>query len=615
MLSPLKHALLRGCLVTCLLWAGAGHGMAQGTAEAGGQAISYQGRLVRAGQAANGSHDFQFLLMDAATGGQVLGTVVTNALTVRQGVFTASLAFAPELFTGAARWIEVRVRPTPATGTAGGDYVVLERQKVQFTPYAYRAVTASTVTTVPVQSLPASVPLKNSEGKLDSGLIGGDIARTGDLASLAQTVQQAQALIQSQATTLAQLQTQVATLTQENAALRQSVESAAAPTRSGWMVASLDPMDPALTGAGFKLAFSTTEQSWRAGGGTAAPSSRTTASAVWTGEEWLIWGGLGSASTPLNSGSGYRPGTDSWADINASDPPQARRDHTAVWTGEEMIVWGGFGSSVLNTGGRYSRKNLSWRAIATVNAPDARSRHGAAWTGRRMVVFGGWSPTGFRNDGGAYDPATDTWATLPTAGAPSARAEATVIWTGSGVLVWGGAGAPATGAFLRCDANGIPVAWESLPVLEGFAPRHLHVAAWDGRRFMVWGGRDSATGSFLGDGAVLDMDTRTWTRMSATGSPSPRMGAMGAWTGDELLVFGGGDAVGPILGGSAWRMSTGTWRALSSGAPAIARYRGVAAWTGSEFLVFGGQGTGGFVGQLQRLAASPAWHFFRKGPN
>jgi len=591
------------------------HGWAQATSEAGGQAISYQGKLVRGGQPANGSHDFQFWLMDAATGGQALGTVITNALMVKQGVFTASLAFAPDLFTGASRWIEVRVRPTASGGVASGDYVVLERQKVQFAPYAYRAMTASTVTTVPVQSLPASVPLKNSEGKLDSGLIGGDIARTGDVASLAQTVQQAQALIQTQATILAQLQTQVATLTQENAALRQSVESAAAPTRSGWMVASLDPMDPALTTAGFTRAFSTPEPAWRAGGGTAAPSGRIASSAVWTGDEWLIWGGLGSSGAPLNSGSGYRPGSDSWADINASDPPPARRDHTAVWTGEEMIVWGGFGSSALNTGGRYSRKNLSWRGVSMVNAPAARSAHGAAWTGRRMVVFGGWSPTGFRNDGGAYDPATDTWSALPTAGAPSARAEATVIWTGSGVLVWGGVGAPATGAFLRCDANGIPVAWESLPVLEGFAPRYQHVAAWDGRRLMLWGGRNAATGVYLGDGAVLNMDTRTWTRMSATGAPSARWGAMGPWTGDELLVFGGGDAAGPILGGSAWRMSSGTWRALASGAPAIARYRGLTAWTGGEFLVFGGQGTGGFVGQLQRLTASPAWHFFRKGPN
>jgi hypothetical protein len=34
--------------------------------------------------------------------------------------------------------------------------------------------------------------------------------------------------------------------------------------------------------------------------------------------------------------------------------PQKRRDHTAVWTGTEMIVWGGLGGPPLASGGRYS---------------------------------------------------------------------------------------------------------------------------------------------------------------------------------------------------------------------------------------------------------------------
>jgi N-acetylneuraminic acid mutarotase len=595
------------------------HGWAQATSEAGGQAISYQGKLVRGGQASNGSHDFQFWLMDAATGGQALGTVITNALMVKQGVFTASLAFAPDLFTGASRWIEVRVRPTASGGVASGDYVVLERQKVQFAPYAYRAMTASTVTTVPVQSLPASVPLKNSEGKLDSGLIGGDIARTGDVASLAQTVQQAQALIQTQATILAQLQTQVATLTQENAALRQSVESAAAPTRSGWMVASLDPMDPTLMGAGFTRAFSTPEPSWRSGGVGTAPSARVESSAVWTGEEWLVWGGRTQGQVPLASGAGYRPATDAWVEVAAADAPEARSGHSAVWTGTEMIVWGGFGRGSLNNGGKFSRAKLAWGVVSTLNAPSGRQGHGAAWTGRRMVVFGGRSALGLLNDGGLYDPAADTWVALPTAQAPSARAGATVLWTGSGVLVWGGetlSGGDATGAFLRCDSSGNPVAWEPLPLLAGFEGRTGHVAAWDGRRFMVWGGRNM-TRQVLSDGAMLDMETKTWSRISVTGAPSARSHAIGAWTGDEFLVFGGQDAGGPVLGGSAWRVSSGTWRTLPSASPAIARAGGVSAWTGSELLVFGGQGSASAapIGQLQRLAASPPWHFFRRSPN
>ena len=38
-----------------------------------------------------------------------------------------------------------------------------------------------------------------------------------------------------------------------------------------------------------------------------------------------------------------------------------RMSHTAVWTGNEMIVWGGNGDSgVLDTGGRYDPVTNSW---------------------------------------------------------------------------------------------------------------------------------------------------------------------------------------------------------------------------------------------------------------
>src|SRR5205807_6799416 len=41
----------------------------------------------------------------------------------------------------------------------------------------------------------------------------------------------------------------------------------------------------------------------------------------------------------------------------AIEAPSARSYHTAVWTGSEMIVWGGLSSlGFSNTGGRYCRK-------------------------------------------------------------------------------------------------------------------------------------------------------------------------------------------------------------------------------------------------------------------
>ena len=47
--------------------------------------------------------------------------------------------------------------------------------------------------------------------------------------------------------------------------------------------------------------------------------------------------------------------------------------HTAVWTGSEMIVWGGIEFSLyLNTGGRYNPATDSWTATSTTNAPTGR---------------------------------------------------------------------------------------------------------------------------------------------------------------------------------------------------------------------------------------------------
>src|SRR5437667_82298 len=50
-----------------------------------------------------------------------------------------------------------------------------------------------------------------------------------------------------------------------------------------------------------------------------------------------------------------------WAATAA--PPEARSRHTAVWTGSEMIIWGGLSHESfqdLNTGGRYNPNTDSW---------------------------------------------------------------------------------------------------------------------------------------------------------------------------------------------------------------------------------------------------------------
>ncbi|HEX8947660.1 MAG TPA: hypothetical protein VF790_01790, partial [Dissulfurispiraceae bacterium] len=71
----------------------------------------------------------------------------------------------------------------------------------------------------------------------------------------------------------------------------------------------------------------------------------------------------------FNTGGRYTPSTDAWAALPTVNAPSARVAHTAVWTGTEMIVWGGVDGYVTkttdppatyyyytsnNTGGRYT---------------------------------------------------------------------------------------------------------------------------------------------------------------------------------------------------------------------------------------------------------------------
>jgi N-acetylneuraminic acid mutarotase len=55
-----------------------------------------------------------------------------------------------------------------------------------------------------------------------------------------------------------------------------------------------------------------------------------------------------------DTGGRYNPSTNSWAETSLTNVPKARTDHTAVWTGNEMIVWGGDdGCNPSNSGGKY----------------------------------------------------------------------------------------------------------------------------------------------------------------------------------------------------------------------------------------------------------------------
>jgi hypothetical protein len=178
------------------------------------------------------------------------------------------------------------------------------------------------------------------------------------------------------------------------------------------------------------------DDTWTATSLASAPSQRYFHTAVWTGNEMIVWGGYPNLST----GGRYNPSADSWTATSTTNSPSGRYRHTAVWTGSEMIVWGGIGVfGDLRSGGRYNPSSDNWTDTSTTNSPSGREFHTAVWTGSEMIVWGGHDGFDYFNDGGRYNPGTDSWTATTSTNAPDRRYSHTAVWAGSEMIVWGGA--------------------------------------------------------------------------------------------------------------------------------------------------------------------------------
>jgi N-acetylneuraminic acid mutarotase len=236
-------------------------------------------------------------------------------------------------------------------------------------------------------------------------------------------------------------------------------------------------------------------------------------SAVWSGEEMIVWGGA-CGRHECTDGAAYDPASDSWRVI--AEAPVVGYGHSTVWTGEEMLVWGGsddheaeafkgFPRSFLGTGAAYDPAADSWRELAKASL-DPRGWHSAVWTGKEMIVWGGvrapcdaYPCEDLAADAGAYDPGTDSWREIDF-GPLSGRVDHTAVWTGSEMIVWGGSspgGAPgyADGASYNPHSDD----WTTLPD-PSIAGRFRHQAIWADGTMVIWGGQGEES---FADGAVF----------------------------------------------------------------------------------------------------------------
>ena len=268
---------------------------------------------------------------------------------------------------------------------------------------------------------------------------------------------------------------------------------------------------------------------------------------VWTGAELLTFGSMDAA---------YSPASNTWRKL----PPGPGGPSVTVWTGRQVLMWGGgCCSSSTADGSAFDPALGVW--VPMPRAPLTPRHAPGVWTGTEMIVVGGTDYHSQFADGAAYNPATRTWRNLPPMPAPIA--DQTLTWTGTEVIVAGGARydtelGPSGADPVRASAaafayNPSTNTWRRLADMP--MPRYQHVAVWTGDQLLVWGGQTTAaTGSAPPYGVAYDPATDRWSSMP----PSPlkaRVGAIFAWTGKELLIWGGlGVASSGMLGdGAAFR--------------------------------------------------------------
>lgn len=346
--------------------------------------------------------------------------------------------------------------------------------------------------------------------------------------------------------------------------------------------------------------YNPTSNSWTRLANTTAPSLRSQARSCWTGDSLLIWGGYSSGSSAWLTDGRLRPMASStlWTVMEAQGAPVSKSAYSSVWTGSEWIVWGGSnGSALINTGARYNPSTKTWTAVSTTGAPSARGGHSAVWTGAEMIVWGGKNSSGsYLNDGARYNPATNAWTALPSGGAPAARTSHSALWSGSQMIVWGGNNGSYLNSGARYDAASN--SWSALSTTGAPAGRINHTAAWSGNEMLIWGG-ETAVSSVTNTGARYNPSTDTWKTMSSSGAPSARTLHAGCWVTNKLIVWGGSGTVGggaPLYGnGAYYSPAYDQWTAITTGSAPSARYGSavsVDTFNGRVYLFGGNNGTG-----------------------
>ena len=320
---------------------------------------------------------------------------------------------------------------------------------------------------------------------------------------------------------------------------------------------------------------------------------------VWTGDRLLIWGGaywLNDYNVrSYGNGGAYSPSSDSWSPLSSASAPAARRAHSAVWTGSEMIVWGGINENwqVFNDGAIYNPASNTWRPMAA--APMGLHGHTAVWTGTEMIV---WGDAWMGNTGMVYNPQSNSWRYTSWSGAPSPRVGHAAVWTGTRMAIWGGSDSydfaalrpgtgalydPATDQWEPIQNSGAPVGGQGGYAADGERGVEL---LWTGAHLIVIpiNSYNQLTGSWVQAGGKYDPQTGQWERIETAGAPDGRP-YMAAWNGSQLFVVG---SSGNDFAALAYDFVNRRWNQILTARTGSFQGRAGTFTDAGELLVFGG---------------------------
>ena len=322
-----------------------------------------------------------------------------------------------------------------------------------------------------------------------------------------------------------------------------------------------------------------------------APSARANHVAVWTGTQMIVWGGETNGGN-TNTGGMLDVAAYKWSATSTSNAPTARTNARGVWTGSKMVVWGGDNGGALKTGGVFDPATNTWTAMTTMNAPNPRFGHSMVYTGTKVLIWGGTDGINYFSDGAAYDVANDAWESMSAMLAPSARKDHSAIWTGADMVIFGGYGFNGVDfGYLGDGAEFDPAGGSWVAVKDGQPPaRARHGAAWSGTEMIIWGGQDSMN-SLSAIGARYKPKIE-WSVITSDGAPEVRQFHTHVWIPPRLIVWGGENLAGtPLDSGATYDPVTNSWskKPIPSGPTARTQHSSLHATGINKLIIFGGK--------------------------